>query len=406
MIEGRLSTCCILFCAGLSIAGCAGCHQAAPQESFTALDESRILAALMKEAEDQFPHDSPAYLNLLASDSVSRMGAHPDLFLDAWRHDLLGELKANPRDLSKYAEALLVVPRAFSDADLGRQARQEYVQTLHQVWSDKRLGPRGNKVAMLTLIQLGDQEAIKASIALYRMANTEERSDEYLRAYNHVSDMALEVHGDPIWRLANEVLSACSKMPPTPEQLEWCQWLRRHPHRACLGPVARIFQMLESLSPTKQQMETWRGEYIGWVWVVPEALAAISGSEAIPLLRRNFGNPWSEFAETCRECALSVGDPEALKYLISTITPASIHAATKPDSFTADVERLFEVLKLLEPGTLPELDEALVLSGAEPIPEDFEKAWVRLYRAVRENRVDLIAKPGLREVVFQVIYKY
>jgi hypothetical protein len=101
-----------------------------------------------------------------------------------------------------------------------------------------------------------------------------------------------------------------------------------------------------------------------------------------------------------------VGDPEALKYLISTITPASIHAATKPDSFTADVERLFEVLKLLEPGTLPELDEALVLSGAEPIPEDFEKAWVRLYRAVRENRVDLIAKPGLREVVFQVIYKY
>ncbi len=405
MIERRSSTCSILLCAGLSIAGCGGGLQTASGEHLAAFDESRTLGELREEAEKQLPHDAPAYMNLLVSDSVRRIAADPNRFPGAWRRDLLGELNGNPGALSRYAEALLVLPRAFSDGDISRQAAEEYDETLHQVWADRRAGPRANKVAMLTLIKRGDQEAIKASVALYKAADTEERREEYLRAYRYVSDIALEYYGDPLWSLANEVLSACSQIPPTAEQLDWCRWLGWHPHRSCFGPVARIFLMYEALSPTKEKEEEGDGAYIGWVGIVPGALASINGSQALPLLRRNFGNPWKRFAECCLECALSLGDPEALKYLINTLPPEAVHAATQPDSSRDVAERLVGVVKLLEPGTLPELDEALVLSGVEPIPADFEKAWVRLYQAAREDRVQLIAKPGSGDLVFQVVYR-
>lgn len=149
MIERRSSTCWILLCAGLSIAGCAGGLQTASGEHLAAFDESRTLGELREEAEKQLPHDAPAYLNLMMS--VQVLVTNPDLFLDAWRHDLLGELKGNPRELSKYAEALLVVPRAFPAADISQKAAQEYGKTLRQVWAHKPLSARGRKVAMLTL---------------------------------------------------------------------------------------------------------------------------------------------------------------------------------------------------------------------------------------------------------------
>ena len=151
--------------------------------------------------------------------------------------------------------------------------------------------------------------------------------------------------------------------------------------------------MYENWAPTKEQEEAAVKFAPLYIDLVVEALASINGSKAIPLLRRNFRNAWPDFAEACLYYALLSGDPEAMRFLILTIPPSTIQKLAKPDYDTDDADRLVSILKLLEPGILPETEDLPVRSGADPVSADFEKAWCQLYDAVKQNRVQLIAKP-------------
>ena len=183
-------------------------------------DERRFTESLKAEVERGLPCASPEYLNFLNSSLARRITQEPDLFLDVWRRDLEAELKTSPRKLSKYAEGLVVAPRRFSNDSehLCREASKEYEETLRRVWKDERLDSRGRKTAMLTLVYLGDREAIRASADMYRKADEESRLDEYLPAFFDIPGVYLEDFGEPLWKLANEILSACTRVPLTHEQ--------------------------------------------------------------------------------------------------------------------------------------------------------------------------------------------
>jgi len=404
MLRPRSLACGVLLGAGLWMAGCGGDRRATPGEIATACDESHILAALKREAEIWLPGDAPHYANLWSS--IQALVEHPETFYDAWWRDLHIELWAQPTELSPYAEALLVVPRTFRRT-LPRAVGQRYRDALRSISNSTQIYPRASKIALLTRVIMGDRNAFWESAECYRTATPEERR-EHMSAYRFLSDTDLDNGGgEPLWELAKEILEACSQAPLTSEQMEWCQWLKKHPHRSCFEPMARIFRMYESLTPAEGEKidQQFVLMMLGQSGLVAKTLASLCGSQALPLLRRNFENPWESFAAACLFSALDLGDPEALKHLIYTIPPEMVHAATQPNSFTDDVERLIDITTLLEPGTLPEIDVPLVCSGAEPIPVDFEKAWTRLYQAAKEGRVEFIAKPQAEELVFQVIYK-